>query len=140
MRHPSIIVASRSALLQRDGDVVDTDGVSAVSMFIGQGNYYVATRHRNHLGAMTLSPMFLFSGPTAVDFSQTTTATYGIEACRVNGALQLLWCGDVTFDGVVKYTGLSNDRDPILDRHRRNAAYQHYKRLSRHRREPGRHR
>ncbi|QQR86112.1 MAG: S8 family serine peptidase [Flavobacteriales bacterium] len=111
---PSIIVASRSALLQRDGDVVDTDGVSAVSMFIGQGNYYVATRHRNHLGAMTLSPMFLFSGPTAVDFSQTTTATYGIEACRVNGALQLLWCGDVTFDGVVKYTGLSNDRDPIL--------------------------
>lgn len=25
-----------------------------------------------------------------------------------------LWCGDVSFDGVVKYTGVGNDRDPII--------------------------
>lgn len=111
---PSIIVATRSALVQRDGDIVDTDGTSAVSMFVGQGNYHVAVRHRNHLGAMTLSTEFLFSGGTIVDFTLPATGTYGLEACRVLGAVQLLWCGDVTFDGVVKYTGLNNDRDPIL--------------------------
>ncbi|MBK6775219.1 MAG: hypothetical protein IPG74_05005 [Flavobacteriales bacterium] len=44
----------------------------------------------------------------------STTPTYGTEACRVTGAVQLLWSGDVSFDGVMKYTGLSNDRDPIL--------------------------
>lgn len=111
---PSIIVASRSVLVQRDGDVVDTDGTSAVSLPIGQGNYHVAVRHRSHLGAMTASTQFLFAGGTIVDLTLPSTATFGTEACRVNGALQLLWCGDVTFDGVVRYTGSNNDRDPIL--------------------------
>jgi hypothetical protein len=26
----------------------------------------------------------------------------------------LLWCGDVNHDGQLKYTGIDNDRDPIL--------------------------
>ena len=113
--NPSIVVATRSALLQRDGDVVDTDGLSPVSLLIGQGEYHLAVRHRNHLGCMTEAPVHLSGGvATAVDFTLSTTPTYGTEACRVTGAVQLLWSGDVSFDGVVKYTGLSNDRDPIL--------------------------
>ena len=32
----------------------------------------------------------------------------------VVGSLWGLWPGDVTYDGVVKYAGGSNDRDPIL--------------------------
>lgn len=51
---PETILATRAALLQRDGDVVDTDGVSPVKFKgIDPGNYYVAIRHRNHLGVMT---------------------------------------------------------------------------------------
>ncbi len=50
----SVVLATRAALLQRDGDVVDTDGKSAVRFAIAAGNYYVAVRHRNHLGIMTL--------------------------------------------------------------------------------------
>ena len=51
---PTIVVSTRSALVQRDGDVVDMDGVSAVK-FVGvaAGNYYVAIKHRNHLSVMT---------------------------------------------------------------------------------------
>ena len=30
------------------------------------------------------------------------------------GGVQVLWAGDVTFNGQVKYTGSGNDRDPIL--------------------------
>ena len=115
---PSIVVATRSALLQRDGDVVDTDGVSAVSMFIGQGDYYVAVRHRNHLGCMTVSPEPFFSGQTpAVDFTQSSTATYGVDARKTSGSAvpkQLLWAGDVTFNHIIKYIGSGNDRDLIL--------------------------
>ncbi len=50
----TLVVATRSALLQRDGDVVDVDGSSAVK-FVGvaAGNYYVAVKHRNHLSVMT---------------------------------------------------------------------------------------
>ncbi len=48
------IVATRAALLQRDGDVVDVDGVSPVHFpNITPDNYYVAVKHRNHLGVMT---------------------------------------------------------------------------------------
>ncbi len=50
---PATIIASRSALLQADGDVVDVDGISPVSFYAPAGNYHVAVRHRNHLGVMT---------------------------------------------------------------------------------------
>ncbi len=54
------IVATRSALLQRDGDVVDVDGKSAVRFDgLSAGNYYVVVRHRNHLGVMTAFTIWL---------------------------------------------------------------------------------
>ena len=46
------LVASRSALVQRDGDVVEVDGTSSVRHGVPNGNYFLAVRHRNHLGVM----------------------------------------------------------------------------------------
>ena len=44
----------RSALIQRDGDVVDIDGVSSLLFnTVPVGSYYVCIRHRNHLAVMT---------------------------------------------------------------------------------------
>ncbi|HMQ74941.1 MAG TPA: MopE-related protein [Flavobacteriales bacterium] len=113
---PSVIVDSRAALLQRDGDVVDTDGLSPVSFTVAPGDHYVALRHRNHLGCMTAGALSLGASVTTVDLTLSGTATFGTNACRVDGPLQLLWCGDVTFNGQVKYAGGGNDRDPILVR------------------------
>ncbi|MBK6755574.1 MAG: hypothetical protein IPG69_18780 [Flavobacteriales bacterium] len=62
--NPALIVASRSALIQRDGDVVDLDGSSAVVMTAEPGNYHVALRHRNHLGVMTAGELPLNTTPT----------------------------------------------------------------------------
>lgn len=54
------IVSKRAALLQRDGDVVDVDGVSAVHFpDVPPDDYYVAIKHRNHLGVMTNSAIAL---------------------------------------------------------------------------------
>ncbi len=114
---PSIIVASKNALLQRDGDVVAMDGVSALTMPVAPGTYRVAVRHRNHLGAMTLNGVALSGTPTTVDLSSVATATFGTAATKsVAGTFpkQALWAGDVTFDHQVLYTGANNDRDPIL--------------------------
>ncbi|MBP7513401.1 MAG: hypothetical protein KA791_02565 [Flavobacteriales bacterium] len=114
---PTSVVATRSALVQRDGDVVGTDGVSPVSFNAPTGSYNVALRHRNHLGVMENNGVALSSTTTAVDLSSVATATFGTAARKsITGTFptQALWAGDVTFNGQVKYTGSGNDRDPIL--------------------------
>ncbi len=113
----NVISASRSALVQRDGDVVDMDGVSPVSFTIAPGSYHVAVRHRNHLGAMTSDMLALSTSAITVDFTSASTITYGTDARKASaGVIPVLqlWAGDVTFDHIVKYTGQTNDRDPIL--------------------------
>lgn len=114
---PTTVVATRSALVQRDGDVVGTDGVSPVSFNAPTGTYNVALRHRNHLGVMENNGVALSSTSTAVDLSSVATSTFGTAARKaITGTFptQALWAGDVTFNGQVKYTGSGNDRDPIL--------------------------
>jgi len=114
---PSTIVATRSALLQRDGDVVGMDGINAVSFSIGTGEYMIAVRHRNHLGCMAADAFLLSSTASVVDLTLSATTTFGTSARKTSGGAvsrQLLWAGDVTFNHIIKYTGSANDRDPIL--------------------------
>ncbi len=109
-------VASRSALLQRDGDVVDMDGVSPVTFTTTPGTYFLSVKHRNHLGVMTATPISFGSGVLAIDFTAASTAVFGTAARKVVGGTLALWTGDATFNGQMKYTGAANDRDPILVR------------------------
>lgn len=116
---PTNVLASRSALLQRDGDVVDMDGTSPVSFTISPGTYRVAIRHRNHLAVMTQNGIALSGSAVSVDLTKASTATYGTDARKsVAGSFpaEALWAGDVTFDDQVKYVGSNNDRDPVLVR------------------------
>lgn len=113
---PATVLASCAALVQRDGDVVALDGVSPVSFVRSAGNYLVAIRHRNHLGAMTSSAVALAPAAVTIDFTSQALATYGTQAERTVGTTQILWTGDVTFNHQVAYTGNGNDRDPILVR------------------------
>lgn len=111
---PSTIVATRCALVQRDGDVVDKDGVSPVVFLAGPGSYHVAARHRNHLGVMTAAPIALNGSVFSLDLTQVSTATFGTEACKAINGRQVLWAGNVLRDGTLRYTGENNDRDPVL--------------------------
>lgn len=111
---PSTILATRSALLQRDGDVVDMDGTSPVSFNLPAGIYHIAIRHRNHLGVMTAAPIALSATVATINFTSAATATWGTEARKNNNGLMTLWPGDTNFDGQVKYVGNGNDRDLIL--------------------------
>ncbi|HQZ44320.1 MAG TPA: hypothetical protein PK735_15630, partial [Flavobacteriales bacterium] len=111
------IAASRSALIQRDGDIVDLNGTSPVSFGLAAGNYHVVVRHRNHLGIVTLNPVPLSAVAATVDLTQSGTATFGSNARRsITGAFPTLalWAGDVTFNGEILYTNSGNDRDQIL--------------------------
>ncbi len=111
---PAVVVAARAALLQRDGDVADLDGKSAVNMPVPAGNYYLAIRHRNHLGVMTAAALNLTGAPTGVDLRSPTTNTWGSNARKTVGTVRTMWSGETNKDGKVKFTGPANDRDAVL--------------------------
>jgi len=78
------------------------------------GNYHVVVRHRNHLGVMTFQPVLLRDWSTMIDLTDPATPTHGSDARRNRSGVMVLWAGDVTGEGTIKYTGSGNDRDPIL--------------------------
>lgn len=110
---PSTIVATRSALVLRNGTVVGSGG-GPLSLNAPVGSYHVAVRHRNHLGCMTAAPVALSTSTTSIDLSSSATSTWGTDARKTMGAMRVLWSGNTVVNNQVKYTGGSNDRDPIL--------------------------
>ncbi len=116
---PSVVAASRAVLLQRDGDVVELDGVSTVGFAgLSPGSYCVAVRPRNHLPVMLSpsTPIVCGDAIASVDFTLPGTQIYDHDARTNIAGTMVLAAGDVTFDGTVKYAGSTNDRDPILAR------------------------
>lgn len=112
---PSASVAMRSALIQRDGDVVDVDGVSPVFFEeVEQGEYYVVIRHRNHLAISTQEPQLAESDPLKLDFSNPDFPVYGNHARVQIGEVMALWAGDVNGDGRFIMQGPDNDGFQII--------------------------
>ena len=108
---PDSVVATRAAILQADGDVRDVDGISYVRFSeLPSGLFYVAVRHRNHLGVMTAYPYLLSPEPTAIDFTDPDLEVFGGPSARhfKNGEMAL-WPGDFNGDGKVIYQGPNND-------------------------------
>ena len=113
------VVASQSALLQRDGDVVSVDGTSTLTFNQPSANYYVAIKHRNHLGIMTANSILLrVSNVATVDFTDATSQiTFGSNAQTTFGVplnTVAMWTGNVNDDTVVQYSGTTPDSPSIL--------------------------
>jgi PKD repeat protein len=113
---PTVVLTSRVALLQRDGDVVDLDGVSRVRVGVPEGVYNVALRHRNHLGVMTAAPVYVGQEMDLLDLSDPTVDAFGADARSLFDGRALLWPGNSRTNDRVAYTGGNNDRDPLLER------------------------
>ena len=106
------VITSKSALIQADGDVVETDGVTPVSFDTTQADYYIMIAHRNHLGVLTADPISLTYGDNpVVDLSTDITKVFG----GVNGAWIMtdsriaLYSGDCNGDGQIQ----NSDRSDI---------------------------
>ncbi len=113
--NPAILIESRPALVQRDGDVMAPNGQSWMSFSSPAGSYHVAIKHRAHLAIRTAAPVALGQANLGLNFRLSST-TYGTNATKDLGATfgSGLWPGDSNGDGMLKYTGSANDRDPIL--------------------------
>ena len=94
------VVSTRSALLQRDGDIIDIDGGNSAVSFEGitLDNYTIVVRHRNHLGVKSSGIVSMSPGTTAVyDFTSAVnqavgdqqeeleTGVYGVYGGNANG-------------------------------------------------------
>lgn len=112
--NPATVIAARSALLQRDGNVVELDGKSTVAMHVADGTYHLVVKHRNHLGVMTSGSYAFTNTATAVDLRSPAVTTWGTNARRTVGPSMTLWSGETTGDHAVKFTGNGNDRDAVL--------------------------
>jgi hypothetical protein len=114
--NPAQVVSRRAALIRRDGSVVDMDGEKPIFFNnIQPGQYYLALRHRNHLGVMTASTVYLDSlvGNT-IDFTSPLTATYGTNAQNIVNGVTVMWGGDITNDGNITYNNSGSDKSEIL--------------------------
>ncbi|MDX9751812.1 MAG: lysyl oxidase family protein [Flavobacteriales bacterium] len=111
---PATVVASTSGLLRRDGSITGAQG-GVLTFMVPAGEYHVAVRHRNHLGAMTATPVTLSGALQTIDLAAAATATWGTDARCVNGSHRTLWSGNAGWDDRIKYTGATNDRDLVLD-------------------------
>ncbi|MEM1321269.1 MAG: hypothetical protein AAGG75_13520 [Bacteroidota bacterium] len=66
----SIVLHTRSALLQSDGDIVDLDGSSTLTLpNVLPDHYYLTIRHRNHLGVRSAATVAVGLSAAFYDFS-----------------------------------------------------------------------
>ncbi|RME99527.1 MAG: hypothetical protein D6772_07580 [Bacteroidetes bacterium] len=115
---PVQILASQSVLLQRDGDLVGMDGTSLPQFTLDQlvaGSYYLAVRHRNHLGVMTANPLTFSPNTTLAATDFTAGGTYGsnTQELLADGSYGL-WGGDANFNGQVQNTDIENYWKPTV--------------------------
>lgn len=109
----TVVKASRSALLQRDGDIVDLDGSSPLVISgAPDDDYFVVIDHRNHNGNMTLTTRALALGATSIDYTSESLFRFSPAASNSPSVLidgmNMLWMGDISGDGIVSYNGGAN--------------------------------
>jgi hypothetical protein len=116
----TLVMATRSGLLQRDGDVVDMDGISALAFGgVSADSFYVVVRHRLHLGVMSKivsrSSLVDFTVPTTpvFDFGDSRGAAFNYTGLAQNSEVKFgyraLWAGDFNADGKIKFTNPADD-------------------------------
>jgi hypothetical protein len=74
----TIIVQTKSALLQRDGDIVEaSDGMSPIYFSnVNPDYYFVSIKHRNHSGVMASVKVQANFTPTVLDFTDVNLPLY----------------------------------------------------------------
>lgn len=93
------VTHTKSVLLQSDGDLVATDGISPVSFTAPFGNYYIAIKHRNHLGFRTSNSIALSSTPSILNFTNNAIPLYGTTpVVSISSQLNSMVGGDANSD------------------------------------------
>ncbi len=105
----SIKIASQSALLQRDGDVVATDGTSSLNFELANGDYYILVNHRNHLAILSAATYALSKTVTTVDLSTDSVSVFGENnaVTQLANGKYAMYAGDIDGNGQTQNTDIS---------------------------------
>ncbi|MEM9525788.1 MAG: hypothetical protein AAGA31_04215 [Bacteroidota bacterium] len=118
LENPSLVSYGRSALLQRDGSIVDLDGKSPVSIpGLSSGSlFFLSIRHRNHLGIRSLLPISSNTVPTSVNFTTSDSVVLGgaNSLKLLPDGRYALFSGDFNGDGQIQIAGDLNGMIPTL--------------------------
>lgn len=124
LRDPAYtLIQTRSALVQKDGDIVEVDGTNPVYFKnLDAGNYVLTVRHRNHLGMgadASFAKSLSVANPVEANRFDFTTATdaqiFGTSAAyKVTNGLNMMWGGNANANTNVRYSGPSNDNGYLL--------------------------
>ncbi|MFC5195436.1 malectin domain-containing carbohydrate-binding protein [Bizionia hallyeonensis] len=108
----TLIVDAKSGLLQRDGDIVDVDGISPINFQQISADYFISVNHRNHLGIMSATAITLSNVTSVVNFTDGSITTFGVEAQTSFGmptGILGMYGGDINGNNQTRYLGPSND-------------------------------
>ncbi len=120
---PNTVVATRAGLLKNDGTITDIDGTTSLSFRnTAPGSYFVAVRHRNHLGVRSAAALtFTQDATTSYDFTTAQTQAYQNSSISTNNAQVALdggrfgmWGGNANSNATVNYGAIASDRFFLL--------------------------
>jgi len=132
----TLVIATRSALIQRDGDVVDVDGESNVRFVVPDGDYYVETETYGDNAQLNVLDKMVLRGGNAnpdkfiilaggglglpdrdmifFDIFLSLWQTDPSIPITYNSVLHGYYSSDTNMDGKVKYQGPKNDIDAYI--------------------------
>lgn len=94
------VVFTKSVLIQKDGDLITPDGNNIITFSDASfDNYFLAIRHRSHLGFRTLDKVLLSNSPSILNFTNYSIPTNG-TLTTVNFT-RVMTGGDANSDGAI---------------------------------------
>ncbi|MBN1670771.1 MAG: hypothetical protein JXR37_07055, partial [Kiritimatiellae bacterium] len=96
-------VVSQSAFLRRDGQVLSPEGAATLRVEAPGGNYYLLIKHRNHVTAMSATPLGFTNYFVSYDFAAGSDRYYGGAgaAAELEPGVWGLLAADADGDGTV---------------------------------------
>lgn len=121
---PNTMISRRAGFLLKNGDVADLDGETPLTFSNLELDHskeqYVVIYHRNHMAVMSASALILAGGELHYDFTQSVLfargGTDGAKQIDATSGIYGMIAGDINGDGVIKYTGATNDRALIFNK------------------------
>ena len=118
------VVGTRAGFIITDGTITDLDGASELRFkyIKATDNLYAVVKHRNHLSVMNSTPLALVDEVRSLNFTSDPAKSYH-ETGYTNNEPQAnlgsgnygLWPGNAKPDKVVRFNGINNDREKILN-------------------------
>lgn len=97
------VIRTEAALIQADGDIVGMDGIANLSFpNLPAGAYYIAIRHRNHLGFRTSNTYTINQNTLPLNFTNGTLSVWGNSPLiQLNATTYAMVAADANSDGSI---------------------------------------